>query len=316
MNLRLERLLSIVFLLLNREKITAMELAEKFQVSERTIYRDIKTINLAGIPIVSHTGQTGGFSIIEDYRIDKQVLSVKEMTSIVNALKGVNASLQNQEIDNIIEKICDLMPRNNLHENLVSNTAVAIDLVPWGMSKQYQKTLKTINAAIENRTIITFKYTRLGGTPTWRTVEPMTMMFKGYTWYLFGYCRLRKDYRVFRINRIRKLQAGHQLFIRKQKSYHEYLNWNEKAPAVTLTLKFAKEMHFQVGDQFQENEIIYDEDGNMIVTTTMPENNWVYGYILSFGSFVEVLAPEKYRRVIAEEGRKIMQIYKKNSGQK
>ena len=314
--MRLERLLSIVFLLLNRDKITAPELAVKYQVSERTIYRDIKTINEAGIPVISYTGQEGGFSIIEDYRIDKQVLTFKEMIAIVNALKGVNASLQNHEIDNIIEKICDLMPRNGVREKPLRDANIAIDLVPWNISRQYKKNLKTINTALENRAIITFNYTKMDGVSTKRTVEPMTMMFKGYTWYLFGYCRLRKDYRVFRISRIKNLQPTHRLFTRKQKSYQEYLNWDEKAPSVTLKLKFKKEMRAQIGDQFHESQVDYDESGNMIVTTTMPENNWLYGYILSFGSFIEVLAPEKYRRIIAEEGYKIMQVYKKSSDQK
>lgn len=312
--MRLERLLSIVFLLLNRDKLTAPELAKKYQVSERTIYRDIKTINEAGIPIISHTGHEGGFSILADYRIDKQVLTIKEMKAIVNALKGVNASLQNYEIDNIIEKICDLMPRNGASEKVIHDSDIAIDLVPWGMTKRYQKSLKSINTAIENRTIITFQYTAMDGKSTERSVEPMTMMFKGYTWYLFGYCRLRKDYRVFRINRLKNLQITQHGFTRKQKSYQEYLNWNEKTSTVTLTLKFKKEIQSQIGDHFQDNQVNYDDEGNMIVTTTMPANNWVYGFILSFGSFVEVLAPENYRRIIAEEGKKIMQVYKKNSG--
>ena len=120
--MRLERLLSSVFLLLNREQLHHQNLQKKFHVSTRTIFHNIKVINEAGIPIVSYGDVDGGFSITEDYRIDKQVLSIKEMHSIVNALKGVNSTLQNNELDKIVDKICDLMPRNLNNDYNVQRT--------------------------------------------------------------------------------------------------------------------------------------------------------------------------------------------------
>jgi len=307
--LRLERLLSIVFLLLNREKISSTELAEKFHVSTRTIFRDIKVINEAGIPIISYGGADGGFSIIEDYRIDKQVLTVNEMHSIVNALKGVNSSLHNNELDKIIDKICDIMPRKMSNEEQSKDMAVAIDLVPWGMSEKYQTNIRKINHAIENHFVIRFQYNKVDSQAEVRQVEPMTIMFKGYTWYLFGYCRLRKDFRIFRISRIKSLTTTSILFIRKNRDYKDYINWDETALKINLKLKFSKAVKSAVEDNFLENNIIYDQDGNLIVSTSMPESKWLYGFILSYGSFVEVLEPENYREIIREEGRKITDLY-------
>ena len=312
-SLRLERLLAIVFLLLNRDKVQAQELADKFQVSIRTIYRDIKVINDAGIPIVSVNGIDGGFSIIDDYRIDKQVLSIKEMRSIVEALKGVNQSLKNQEIDGIIDKICDLLPKSG---NLPSNnhsSEIAIDLVPWGMSEQYQSNLRKINKAIEDKTILKFLYAKINGKSEERSVEPMTIMFKGYTWYLFAYCRLRKDFRIFRISRMKNLQETHQTFTLKNKNYRDFMDWEEKSPLVSMTLKFSKTVQPAVEDTFQDSDMIKDDDGNLIIRTKMPENYWIYGFILSFGSFVEVLEPLRIRQLIADEAKKIQSLYNKKT---
>ena len=307
--LRLERLLSIVFLLLNRERISSSELAKKFKVSTRTIFRDIRVINEAGIPIVSYSGIDGGFSIIEDYRIDKQVLTVKEMHSIVNALRGVNSSLQNNEIDKIIYKICDLMPRKMSNEEQSKEMAVAIDLVPWRISEKYQANIKKINNAIENTLVIKFQYSKVDAPMEERQVEPMTIMFKGYTWYLFGYCRLRSDFRIFRISRMNELTTTGIYFIRKNGNYKDFTNWDDNVKKVQLKLKFSKVVRAAVEDNFGEDTIIYDKGGNLIVTTSMPESNWLYGFILSYGSFVEVLSPESYREIIKSEVEKITKIY-------
>ncbi|MBN2282248.1 MAG: YafY family transcriptional regulator [Candidatus Marinimicrobia bacterium] len=312
--MRLDRLLSIVFLLLNRDKIASAELAKKFNVSTRTIFRDIKTINEAGIPVISYGGADGGFSIIEDYRIDKQVLTIKEMYAIVHALKGVNASLQNSEIDKIIDKICDLMPRKFTIEEQSREMAVAIDLIPWGMSGKYQENIRKINHAIENCLVIKFRYNKIDAAGEERQVEPMTILFKGYTWYLFGFCRLRKDFRIFRISRMKDLAISGIIFQRKTKNYQDCVNWEETGQKIALKLKFSKVIKTAVEDNFSEDNIIYDEAGNLIVTTTMPESGWVYGFILSFGSFVEVLEPLHYREFIKNEGEKIFRLYQEKSG--
>jgi predicted DNA-binding transcriptional regulator YafY len=309
--LRLERLLAIVFMLLNREKIQAKELAQKFNVTIRTIYRDIKVINQAGIPIISINGIDGGFSIIDEYRIDKQVLTYKEMQSIVNALKGVNSSLSNHELDIIIDKICDLMPKSSNNPVPTESTEIAIDLVPWGMSKKYQTNIRKINKAIESKTLLKFLYSKIGAPTDSRSVEPLTIIFKGYTWYLFAYCKLRHDFRIFRISRMKNLQLTNQYFIPKKQSYRDYINWEDNAPAINLKFKFSKTVQSAVEDYFNVEDIIFDENGDLIISTKMPDTNWVYGFILSFGSYVEVIEPERIRLLILEEAKKISTLYKK-----
>lgn len=310
--MRLKRLLSIVFLLLNREKIKAKELSEKFNVSLRTIYRDIQVINSAGIPIISTNGFNGGISILPDFRIDRQVLSLKEMQAIISALQGVNDSLKNRDLDLIIEKISDMLP-GKPKEKSATESEVVIDLIPWGMAERSHSNIRKINLAMENKNIIRFLYSKIDGPSEERYVEPMTIIFKGYTWYLFGYCKLRKDYRVFRISRIKNLQVSDLCFIKRRKSYKDYINWNEQTKEIKLMLKFSGQVRTAVEDYFTEKEIEYDEQGDLIVRTQMPESGWLYGFILSYGSFVEVLEPKEYRQILHGEASKIKRLYDKKT---
>ena len=308
--MRLERLLSIVFLLLNRDRISATDLADRFNVSVRTIYRDINTIDGSGIPIVSHPGQNGGFSILDTYRIDKQVLSIQEMASIVHALKGVNKALEDEELDLTIEKISCLLPNPvNCSDNITS--PIALDLLPWGQTGKKQQILQKLYKAINNRNLIEIKYSKPNSQSSSRTVEPMTLLFKGYAWYLFAFCRLRVDFRIFKISRMKSLNISNRTFTLRDKDYQDIVDWSESSrKKIELTLKFSPKMKTIVEDNYPGEQLKYLENGYIIAKTEFPQGEWVYGYILSFGHFVEVLEPEYMRDIIFDSAEKIEELYK------
>ena len=138
--MRIDRMLAITVMMLNRDRISARELAERFEVSIRTIYRDIEAINLAGIPVISYPGNNGGFGIMDNYKIDRQVLSLKDMLSILSALKAISSSLEFSELDNAIEKINSLVPRGKTGQKNLFAEQFVVDILPWGFRKR-QKTL-------------------------------------------------------------------------------------------------------------------------------------------------------------------------------
>lgn len=308
--MRLERLTSIVFLLLNRKRISATKLAERFNVSIRTIYRDINTIDQAGIPIISHTGQQGGFAILDTYCIDKQVLTLNEITSIINTLKGVNASLEDEDMKLTIEKIGNLMPRSPSSETRMDEQPLTIDLFPWGYSEHYKKMMKRIYHSIKNCTLITIKYSKPDNIKISRTIEPMTLLYKGYTWYLFAFCRLRKDYRIFRLSRIKKMKEHNQSFTRRRKNYKDLPSWSDNSShKIEITLQFSSQVKTVVEDFFREEQLSYQDDGSIVVKEEFPKNDWLYGFILSFGEYVKVLKPSHLRDIISEKAKKISKIY-------
>ncbi|HOV12847.1 MAG TPA: HTH domain-containing protein, partial [Spirochaetota bacterium] len=157
--MKLDRLLSIIVILLNRDRVSAKELAERFEVTVRTIYRDIDAINLSGIPIISYSGNNGGFGILENFKLDKHYLSMEEMTSILSALKGINKTLEDKTIDTTIEKIRSLVPESAKSDNYLSlNETIAIDILPWGATENIKEKLKIIKKAANERKTLTIKY--------------------------------------------------------------------------------------------------------------------------------------------------------------
>lgn len=308
--MKLDRLLAIVMYLLNRKKVTAKELAEHFEVSIRSIYRDLEAINQAGIPIVSYQGTNGGYSIMESYTIDKQVLSGDEMNAITVALKGLDKTLDDRKLKAIIEKI-DLLNTNPNSENIGSNNKYFIDFTPWGISAKQKEKISLIEQAIDHCRLIAFSYTNIQGTATVREVEPMLLVLRGTSWYLYGYCRLKEDYRIFKITRMFDLTAKEQRFARREERFHESILNQERDTGkepVMIVMKFGLKVRTRVEEWFRDEDMA-ERDGALIVRVSYPEDEWLYGFILSFGDQVEVLEPEHLREIIAQKGRSIGNIY-------
>ncbi len=306
--MRIDRMLSIVVLLLNRKSVTARELAERFEVSLRTIYRDIDAINIAGIPVVSHQGSGGGYQIMENYRLNNQYLSLENTRVILTALKGVNTTLQDRELELAMEKIRSLVPKERTKELESKLDQLVVDYVPWGFSKQQQICMQEINRAIITSKLLNIQYRNLKGEEGERIVEPMTLMFKGYTWYLFGYCRLKQDGRLFRLSRFRSLEVLNQTFKRRDITFKDFTRKEEvRVPRVDLVMRFDPVVRNRVEEFFHPEQITIDENGSLIVNSTFPEDEWVYSLILSYGEHIEILQPAHIRQIIRRKARKILE---------
>jgi predicted DNA-binding transcriptional regulator YafY len=282
--------------MLNREKVTAKELAEKFEVSVRTIYRDIDTIDLAGIPIISFPGNNGGYGIMENYKLNNQLLTMNNIYSLLTTLKAVNTSLNDIEIDISIEKLRNLIPDNQSNKLELHLEQLVIDMPAWAKTDNINQMIKDIRKIINESRIITIMYEDINNKLTSRQIEPMTIIFKGYTWHLFAYCRLKKDYRVFRVSRINKIKLEDEYFTRRNQSYTDFdyeskSNENSKS----ITIKFDAVVKTRVKDIFKKDQIDYLESGDMIVTANFPDQEWYLTLILSFGHHAEVISPEDIR---------------------
>lgn len=200
--MKLDRLLSIVIILLNRDRVSAADLAKRFEVSVRTIYRDIDAINLSGIPVVSFQGKGGGVGIDEDYRLDRQVLTIPDLVSIFSALRSVSTVFETVELSSALEKVRTLVPKACRFEADALQDQIVIDILPWDFRAREKQLLKEIRQALCDRRVIEIEYRTFEQKSSTRAVEPMTLVFKGHAWYLYAFCRARKDYRLFRLSRI------------------------------------------------------------------------------------------------------------------
>jgi predicted DNA-binding transcriptional regulator YafY len=308
--MRIDRLLGITVLLLNRERVTARELAERFEISVRTVYRDLETIHQAGIPVVSHAGNQGGYGILDTFRIDRQVLTFEDVVSLVSTLRGVNSALENRELDAAVEKIANLLPRHGEDALRRISERVVIDILPMGYTKKQKDRLQDIHRAVSEQRLIRFEYRNNRGEDSTRTVEPMTLVFKGSVWYLFAFCRLKSAYRLFRLSRMSPPSVLDETFERRTGSFQDIFASGETPPnLVTLQLRFSPEVRVRVEDFFDPDQIRTDAGGRLLVNVAFPEDEWVYSFLLGFGEHIEVLAPDRIRGLLAEKAGKIQTLY-------
>lgn len=280
------RFFKIVYYLLEKGKSTAPELAERFEVSIRTIYRDIDAISAAGIPIYATQGKGGGISLLQNYVLDRSILSDQEKEKILMALQGLIAT-EDKKADELLSKL------GGLFQSKISNW-IEVDFSDWVSNTHKQDTFNAIKEAIFNRHIITFSYYGSSGKRVNRTVEPIKLIFKSKDWYLCGYCLLRNDFRFFKLTRIRKIEVLPGTFTREASNIPQIKTAISNEQTIPVKLKFNPQAAFRVYDEFPDR-ITEDSDGNLYVTIDLPDNEVMYSYLFSFGNSVEVIEPKIVR---------------------
>ncbi|KRF02447.1 DNA-binding transcriptional regulator [Paenibacillus sp. Soil766] len=310
--LKIDRLLAITMLLLNRRRISAKELSERFEVSMRTIYRDVEAINLAGIPVVSYSGLSGGYEIMDQYRLDRQFLSLEELQSIITGLKGIHASVPDQEISNLLDKVGALVAKSEQPAAKQLGNQLILDMNPWGSSQQNTEHLATLRTAIKETRLVTFSYLSSQSEPSVRTVEPMGIVVKGFGWYLYGYCLLRGDFRIFRLSRMHGVDVLSQIFERKQETLEQLdyrLGNRNPATLITLVLHAQPNVRAQIEDYFRPEHVTLQPDGTLMIRATQPDEPWLYGTLLSYGPSLRILEPAHIAAIIKEKAEKIVALY-------
>lgn len=308
-SLKIERLLAITVMLLNRRRVTAKELAERFEVSVRTIYRDVETLNGAGIPVVSSQGHAGGLAIPDNYKLSRQLLTFEDMLSLLTALKGVNRTLKNEDIERVIAKITALIPEEKEPLYRSHADSFVIDLSPWGTADLQRDKVQAVHGAVSRSVLLGFAYTGADGRASERLVEPHTMLYKGFTWYLLAWCRTRRDFRLFRLSRMRDVKPLPERFARRPLAPLDRFLEQDSRPPVELVLKFHPSLRVKLEEHIAPSQLREDGEGRLIATLTMPEDDWVLSFLLSFGDKLEVVSPPRWREAVTKTCRAIEKIY-------
>ncbi|BCJ98955.1 helix-turn-helix transcriptional regulator [Anaerocolumna chitinilytica] len=300
--MQINRLFQIVYILLHKKTITAKELAERFEVSVRTIYRDIDTLSSAGIPIYASQGKGGGISLLDDYVLDKSVLSEREQNEILYALQGLSIT-QAPETDKVLAKLNSLFNKNRTNW-------IEVDFSPWGSDEKRASQFTIIKDAILSRRILEFNYYSSSGEKSFRIVEPVKLVFKVNAWYLQGFCLTKNTDRFFKITRMSDVVMTEELFSEKSLKESSDNNQIEKTQSwIEVRLKISAQGAYRVYDEFDENDIIKNKDDSFTITTSLPDNRWLIQYILSFGADIEVLAPQNIRDILRKELELIIRKY-------
>ena len=210
--MKVDRLVSIIMILLDKERIGAQKLADMFEVSPRTIYRDIDTINMAGIPVRSTSGVGGGFEIMQKYKIDRNVFSTADLSALLMGLSSLSNMIRGDELVHALAKVKRFIPVDKAKDIELKANQICIDLSPWMGNKNIQPYLEIVKTALQESKLLSFEYADRHGNKTARTAEPYQLVLKNSHWYLQGYCHKRNDYRLFKLFRISNLQMKEETF--------------------------------------------------------------------------------------------------------
>jgi Predicted transcriptional regulator len=310
---KIERLIGIIFLLVNKERITAKELAEHFGVSIKTIYRDIETLSLSNIPVTSYAGISGGYGLIKDFVIDKNVLSYSEIVSAVSVLNSISGFFNDPGISIAAEKMKALINNEKKSELEKQAEEIGFDLSAWGDSEPTKVKFNLIRTAIQGHNLITFNYCTRNGDTAERKVEPIKLFFKEAAWYMKGYCMTRADIRNFKLSRIDNLIITEEKFIQEDCKYDlekKNQNSSKNDKFIKVILKFSKEVRIRMSDYIDATRV-YEKEGNLYAEFCYPEEEQLYSMILSFGDKVQVLEPEYLRDIIKQRAKKVYDLYVK-----
>ncbi len=297
--MQIDRLFSIVYCLMDKERMTAQALAQKLEVSTRTIYRDIQALCMAGVPLYSVRGKGGGIALVEGYALDKAALSETEKRQILTALQTLSAtSMPHGE-----EALQKLSAVFQMHVD----KWIDVDFSDWSDTKK--EVFETLKAAILQKNVVSFVYVGVDGMRTRRTAEPLQLWFKERAWYLRAYCRLRGAYRLFKLTRMQQVVRQEEPFTRTLPPGPPA----ETAPypgQLRVVLDIDGSQAYRVYDEFAPEQIQTGPDGHFRVTAHYPPGEWVIGYILSFGPFAKVLQPQCVQEEVRLRIAKMHRIYR------
>lgn len=293
------RLFGIVYYLLENGKATAPELAQKFEVSVRTIYRDIDAISSVGIPVYATQGKGGGISLLENYTLNKSLLSEQEREQILTSLQGMTAAT-GKNSDELLTKLSGLF-------QIKSANWIEVDFSGWVHGKPQQDTFHMIKEAIFQRRVLSFCYFSGSGDGKRRNARPIRLVFKSKDWYLYAFCLLRNDYRFFKLTRIRELELLPETFAQDfaQTKIEKQIRAEKTIP---VKLKFDKRIAFRVYDEFAD-PVTTDEQGNLYVQADLPDSEILYSYVLSFADCAEILEPPYIRKQMKKRLQKMQKHY-------
>ncbi|MCL2438307.1 MAG: YafY family transcriptional regulator [Coriobacteriia bacterium] len=307
MRAQINRLLELVYILLHRKNVSAKELADQLGVSRRTIYRDIDALSSAGIPVYTVKGKGGGVRLLANSVLLKSVLSEQEQDEILTALHGLS-NVKDSEADHVLRKLSTTF-------NKPATNWLQVDFSDWMRADSFFDDFKV---AILERRIAEFDYYGRSGEKTSRRVEPVQLWFKEKSWYLKCFCLNRQDVRIFKLSRVSNLAVTDNYFLERdlpvlaeeeaEVSCDQDQN-DQSQNDECMKLHISSKMKFQALDDFDEEYLEEQPDGSLILTVPWVDDEWMVGYVLSYGRHIEALEPESLRLAIKDEAEKISARY-------
>lgn len=310
--MQIDQLFEFVYILIDKKQTTASEMAKRFGVSTRTIYRWIDALSVSGVPVYSLKGRGGGIAISEKYALDKRILSEEERLAIVSSLKAFNTLAGN--------------PSSTVNANLKAAEKISglvatetdwleVDFSPWSPEgSEVHQLFGTLRECILKKRQVAFDYFRGDGKSEHRIIHPWKLIYKGQAWYLQGWCTTRNAERFFKLTRMRNISmTGRVATITRQSIPNSSLSSsqeeNYKTPLIQIKAKVSSHKISYLLDTFICSKVITHKDGSITATFTAPDVDWLIEMLLSFGPDLKILSPKSVSDKILTLAKAILKTY-------
>ena len=300
--MKTDRLIGILSILLQKEKTTAPELAEKFEVSRRTINRDIEDLCKAGIPIRTAQGTGGGICIMDGYCLDRTILTSKDMQMILAGLRSLDSVSGSRYYSQLMEKI-----QSGSSKFIRGKDFMLIDLSSWYKDSLAPK-IEVLQNAIENRHIIQFRYYAPSGESN-RGIEPYYLVFRWSSWYVWGWCSEREDYRLFKLNRMDCVVETDQEFLCRDVPMPDLSTEKIFPGGIKVKALFTQDMKWRLVEEFGSNCFTETDDGKLLFSADYTDMDNLVTWLMTFGTKVKVLEPKEAQEIICRNAEEILKIY-------
>ena len=308
--MKINRMISIIMILLERKKITVSELAKICEVTTRTIQRDLDAINMAGVPIVSFPGVGGGVSIMENYKLEKRLFSTTDVIMLLTGLSSIHPSLRGDEVINALAKIKGLIPEEQREAIELKAGQITIDTTPWMGSRSYGQLIELLQTALQERKLIHFTYNDRLQNKSVRTVEPYRLILKSMNWYFEGFCLERKAFRIFKLSRISGAVKLDELYEPRVFSFPQIFQPAfEDKHIISATLRVKEAALEQLTDLFGLECIEQESPDTWLAKIAIFDNENGYKFLLGLGRDCECLCPESLRNNLKQYLRQTSALY-------
>lgn len=302
--MKIERLYAITLYLLNHGRTSASELAKYFEVSVRTIQRDMDSLNLAGIPIIAETGASGGYEISDKYKLDKQFATSDDYSCILAALQGFVSATDDQKAKQTLEKMA--------HISKSAGNGIILD---FSVLRESDKTvMQTLQNAVVEKRVVSFTYTNNNNETRIHSVEPIAVIYRWYAWYLLAYSTRKNDYRMYKLVRMENLKITDKPFTKEHESADIILKKTDSTDSRQYTavlVKCKESVKARVTEYLNGTVLEEFPNGDVSMELTVVENEQLWlGTLLSLGDNVEIVEPERIRRRVVEAAEKIISLYR------
>lgn len=298
--MKIDRQIGILSILLQKDTATAPDLAKQFEVSRRTINRDIESLCRAGIPIVTRQGVNGGIAIMDNYKIDRTLLTRAEMQDIIAGLRSLDSVNGTNRYGKLMEKLSA-----DSSDFMVGNQSVLIDLSSW-YKEALAPRIERIRACIDAGRELEFVYFAPGGESA-RCVEPYYLIFRWAGWYLWAWCKEREDFRLFKLNRMDQVQISENTFSKRQAPLPDLGREQISPGGIAVKALFEPACKWRLVEEFGSRCFTVEEDGRLLFQADYTDKENLITWLLSFRDQVRLLEPAEIRaemRVQIERMRK------------